>query len=690
MKKYCLLLPIFCGSLLHAQWNFVTPLKQLGEITHLETTPNGRLYIMDQYRDYIASTEDGEVWKKNYQGSDFRDLQFLDNDQGFILKDNRLLVSSNRFLPGSINEYSFNHPTGLALHFLNEDIGFISCTSGGVRKTLDGGQTFTSISTTSTTENLNDIFFIDEHIGFVCGNQGNIYKTENQGDSWTIVANHTTQFKKIYFIDSQIGFAIGSARLFKTNDQGQSWELVLSNSDNPNFYGVNDVKYYQNKILVSTDSGRIFSSSDNGENWSEHSVFTSGTTKCLGIGELDGKILVGVSGNISGVKIFQSTDLNNWTVFEDSVRPTALQDVSFSDENRGVAVGVFDPARHANGSGILTTTDGGLTWEDTSWNTNTNSFKAVDMSSNGHGIVVGHSSNSNYSYTYDYGQNWYALNTQPFTSLSDVYLKANGDFIVGTDPGGGVNDGLILKTSSGWTQFDEMKQIVKIEFYTDELGFAGSKYGDLWKTIDGGNSWTELTNFPTNNEITRIDILDPNTILVASNGFYLSEDGGITWNATSYPYPFEFHYFDNLNGFGFDDEGLLKTSDGGDTWELILPQSELWGAGDSKKKYYFEDKIISIGNNSDISILNIPNQMAVSEVSTSPRLLVVPNPVGAYLGFSSSKVDLSNVQIYNLLGQIQKVSLSNNQVNVSSLSPGIYFIKVNFEGKRISKRFIKK
>ena len=90
-------------------------------------------------------------------------------------------------------------------------------------------------------------------------------------------------------------------------------------------------------------------------------------------------------------------------------------------------------------------------------------------------------------------------------------------FFVGTNPGAPVNDGLIRKNGTTWTQFTNMIQIGDIKFANEQIGFAAvgnSTYpGNMWKTIDGGATWTELTSF-IYGRVSEIQIVNPNKIYV--------------------------------------------------------------------------------------------------------------------------------------------------------------------------------
>ena len=67
---------------------------------------------------------------------------------------------------------------------------------------------------------------------------------------------------------------------------------------------------------------------------------------------------------------------------------------------------------------------------------------------------------------------------------------------------------------------------------------------------------------------------------------------------------------------------------------------------------------------------------------------VYPNPVQNTLTIHS-ELPIDNIQIYTLLGQLIHKT-KNNQVDISFLSSGLYFVSILIDGKSSIKKFIKK
>ncbi|MDT0606895.1 thrombospondin type 3 repeat-containing protein [Croceitalea rosinachiae] len=122
------------------------------------------------------------------------------------------------------------------------------------------------------------------------------------------------------------------------------------------------------------------------------------------------------------------------------------------------------------------------------------------------------------------------------------------------------------------------------------IWYAGAPAGSVWKSIDGGDIWTELfIDFPQIGVSgIAIDPNDSNTIYIATGdddasdsfsiGVFKSTDGGTSWAPTGLG-PDQTTNFDVLNEIFIDPtdsnvvwvggtQGILKSMDAGDTWEV--------------------------------------------------------------------------------------------------------------------------
>mgnify|MGYP006060665459 FL=1 len=97
-------------------------------------------------------------------------------------------------------------------------------------------------------------------------------------------------------------------------------------------------------------------------------------------------------------------------------------------------------------------------------------------------------------------------------------------------------------------------------------------------------------------------------------------------------------------------------------------------AGDDQTVYYFDN--ISFGSPISLGLDSVSNE----------SFKLYPNPVEDYLYIQSSDTTIKNIDIYNILGKKIYTSSSENRLDMSSYSAGIYFVKINNSTFKIVKK----
>ncbi|MCX6279127.1 MAG: T9SS type A sorting domain-containing protein, partial [Bacteroidetes bacterium] len=126
-----------------------------------------------------------------------------------------------------------------AFYFTSEDTGYFCGDFGYIIKTMDGGNTYSPLNS-STTQDLYSMAFINKNTGFAGSSSGTILKTMDGGNTW--IEKHSGAFygaSRFLFLDSLHGYCLGSRiEYLKTDDGGETWTPVLFTLSNYNFGGM--------------------------------------------------------------------------------------------------------------------------------------------------------------------------------------------------------------------------------------------------------------------------------------------------------------------------------------------------------------------------------------------------------------------------------------------------------------------
>ena len=153
-------------------------------------------------------------------------------------------------------------------------------------------------------------------------------------------------------------------------------------------------------------------------------------------------------------------------------------------------------------------------------------------------------------------------------ALEDVFMiSATEGWAVG-------GYGLILHTTDGGITWERQTsgtfQPLRTVFFTDALNGSVSGNIELY-TTDGGRTWHHASRvFPSVGTVYSMTFADRNRGFAAGSGFRAimkTTDGGKNWFTQQLPIVIQtVKFFDPLNGIASSAEGVLTTSDGGQTW----------------------------------------------------------------------------------------------------------------------------
>lgn len=234
--------------------------------------------------------------------------------------------------------YEINTGTNKKLNTINfptDLIGYIGGNDSLLLKSIDGGETWNSISYSGVTfspggEHILNLRFVNQSIGYMTtGPYGGAYKTVDGGTTWTLISTLSLCFNEgLFFFDEQNGFIGGSACF-----EGEKIDKMTAG-------------------VIGTTT--ISTSTDDAEN------------RIVDIDFLDSDF--GLAASYSGYILRTTDGGNNWDTIPSSLgSDVPLTSVAIINDTLAYA-GYDTP--DGSGYGILITVDAGLTWEmDMSWAT---------------------------------------------------------------------------------------------------------------------------------------------------------------------------------------------------------------------------------------------------------------------------------------------------------------------------------
>ncbi len=366
---------------------------------------------------------------------------------------------------------------------------------------------------------------------------------------------------------------------------------VLPNS---NMYQI--AKTSDGKLVIPSFAGQVAVSSDTGRNWTLQKVFDPATYHANNLMSAiavmpAGKIIVaGANGAIA-----DSTAGGHWQNTSNYTSATlngSYEKIKFADCNTGIATG---------GGQFTVTRDGGKTWTDKVRIDFVNSYISVTdlifdspgraLISTSHGFVYTSSdqastldpifADSYYDPSYGSGQIT-ALGSAGTTHIwAFGYRNGPSSLQEKTMLFRSQDAGLTWDTIKAWPLGANAASITEAKFQNTTLGYAAGGKGRVFKTTNGGASWTDISPFPSINTTmtySDIQVLNDQTVFVTGNGFprkvvYKTTDGGATWtdispvltNVTLGNYNAILMH-DVNNGILISVSGVLRTSNGGTSW----------------------------------------------------------------------------------------------------------------------------
>jgi gliding motility-associated-like protein len=301
-----------------------------------------------------------------------------------------------------------------------------------------------------------------------------------------------------------------------------------------------------------------------------------------------------VLGSFNGLTYDSLPGSSGWSTVYKNERPLfySFSDMDWADVCNGIVVG-------STGT-ILKTSDGGKTWinnsnpvlEASQIGISAVQYKAVNNMFFAAGIAIFQSP--------DQGQTLNAKFTEPNPNTGGIAgftMTGNRAFAIGYRFSPTVERTLIFRTmdiTAASPVWDTVKtfplgslapQLRNIKFANQDTGYVTGNRGKVYRTINGGNTWTDvspdtLVNSNGTANYTGLSVVDGKTVFVGgtSRKLFKSTDAGVTWTDLTIAVPTvaspvnSFTSFTNIimndinNGYIQAGGTLMKTSDSWASW----------------------------------------------------------------------------------------------------------------------------
>ncbi|MDH3269385.1 MAG: YCF48-related protein, partial [Ignavibacteria bacterium] len=386
------------------------------------------------------STDFGETWESTQSGtnSDLWHMLMINNNLGWIVGFNSTLLKTtdggNNWQLKTTPVQGYNF---FDVSFLDTSFGYIACSGGLVLRTTDGGDNW-DVRQAGDAYSLTVIKAITRQEAVAFGFAGKHVYTYDGGESWQFIGYVGDTFRQMAFLDTLKGFAVTTASGYETTDGGRNWTVRYDMTHGNSITFAGDGTGYKVStglaIEKTTNSGQTWDKAIINDDFTD--VYFATKKKGWFIGE-----------GFGTTTLYQTNDGGTTLIARNDFPGLHPYSVYFLDSLTGI-VG-------ANNS-IYKTTDGGILWEE-------KEISGVDS--------VGTAGEYDRIFFINDDTGW-ALNTKYVIKTTD-----EGENWSSQLNGGGLTGIHFSDSLNGWV--------------------TRESYLKPFKTIDGGGTWTEHTNFPS-------------------------------------------------------------------------------------------------------------------------------------------------------------------------------------------------
>ena len=444
---------------------------------------------------------------------------------------------------------------------MNGSVGWAVGVLGTVMKTTNEGYDWELVDA-GTTEMLNGVYVGVYNDVWIVGDNGVILYSSDQGSTWTDYSSITSENLNSVsgLLNACLWICGDNDVVLKTTDEGVNWEVF-----HPGYFlDLNAIDHFDcNNAWAVGDQGLLINTTDGGNNWTTHNASTSYDLYSIDLVEFGYYRVCGQG----GVIVHSTDDGTTWQI--EHQHPV---DVLFNVDTKGIEAYAYAVGTQGT---ILETTDYGVSWAPRTVDYNPN-FNDITWQALFHNIYVA----GYYGVIYrnsGVGTDFELLDGGTRHWIQSIYFHdSNNGWAVGGDLFFGTNKGVILRTTDGGLNWDEVEENVllnDVDFANGSEGWAVGKNGVIRRTTNAGQSWSTQTSSTTNDLNSLCFINEDFGWVVGDYGKIIhTTNGGYTWTGqanTAAGNLWGVCFIDESDGWVVGDVAtILHTTDGGQNWSV--------------------------------------------------------------------------------------------------------------------------
>ncbi|MCH9661207.1 MAG: T9SS type A sorting domain-containing protein [Bacteroidetes bacterium] len=577
--------------------------------------------------------------------------------------------------------------TGYDVEFKPGDTSIVYASGNGFHRSIDGGATFTQITGFDSGAKMIGVSPANEQVVYVLdadgGGFGSIYRSDDEGLTFTELPHANRNY---------FGYDVNGVE--SGGQAPRDMAIAVNPSD------VDEVHIAGILTWRSTDGGINF---ENTSDWIPQQAAGAGKGYChadVDIMEYVGtNLYVGTDGGIFKAETPAVTSATMYEDITDGLGIRQFYKIGVSQTDPVVITG----GSQDNGTGRYSEAEG---WTD--WLGADGMETFVDKYQTNR--IFGTSQNGQLYRSYNGGQGIFYIPEPPpgegnWVTPFEQDPEIDETIYVGYD--------MVWKSENNGNQWSAISQDLslslnemKIAPSNNQIIYA-SRGAFTYKTEDGGaTDWQQMATVGSIINSIAIHPLDPNKVAIATSAaerVYVTEDGGVTWNSMSLNLP-PFNalavVWDNNGEDGLYvgmDYGLYYIDNTFSEWQpyfnnlpnVIVNELEInFAEGKIYAGTYGRGLWVSPTQDGTI-VLGNENTLLTEE-----KVSLFPNPAANELTIQLTEAMETDIRIFDVSGKLviyqADVAINGRHtLNISSLTKGVYFVRLNSDFGTVTQKIIK-